>query len=341
MKNRSSTQKVLIRPAIAMVVMLFGAFPFLAAAAIYYVSQTSGSDSYDGQAASWDGTHGPYKTLVKASAITFQAGDQLLLKCGDTWTDGLELKGNGTAASPAVVSSFGAGNRPKIDRQDPSMANMKRCIYLNGNAYGWKIMNLELADAVNGVWASISGSGHSYLWFENLYIHGCKHGGPFPSSAGDQNNQQIGIRLSGPITGNATITSCTFDDNFVGMTPAMPCYITNCLFTNMEWTGMWYVANGGLVRGNKFMHNCLQNVWCGVSGIGTTGHNWTFEYNEFGETQRPNCNDGEDFDFETANNTDTLRYNLFHETAGAAIMIYDGSNHNSPALNVSIHDNVF
>jgi len=78
------------------------------------------------------------------------------------------------------------------------MANMKRCIYLNGNAYGWKIMNLELADAVNGC-----GQAYPVRTFvpvvENLYIHGCKHGGPFPSSAGDQNNQQIGIRLSDPL----------------------------------------------------------------------------------------------------------------------------------------------
>jgi len=40
---------------------------------------------------------------------------------------------------------------------------------------------------------------------------------------------------------------------------------------------------GGLVRGNKFMHNCLQNV-CVVFPHRNNGHNWTFEYNEFGET---------------------------------------------------------
>src|ERR1035437_9597116 len=251
----------------------------------YYVSQSSGDDSYDGLSPRLDGTHGPWKTLARASQMTFTEGDQLLLKCGDTWTDGLELKGNGSAANPAVVSSYGTGAKPKIDRQDPSMANMKRCISLNGNAYGWKIMNLELANGVNGVWARITGSGHSYLWFENLYIHGCKHGGPFPKTDGDQNNQQIGIGISGPIVDNATITSCTFEDNFVGVRTNTPCDVTNNLFKHMEWTAMWYTANGGLIRGNKFMHNSDQYVWCGVSSIGASGSNWVVEYHEFGETR--------------------------------------------------------
>lgn len=307
----------------------------------YYVSQSTGNDSYDGLSPQFDGTHGPWKTLTRASQITFTEGNQLLLKCGDTWTDGLELKGNGSAANPAVVSSYGAGAKPKIDRQDPSMENMKRCISLNGNAYGWKIMNLELANGVHGVWAMITESGHSYLWFENLYIHGCKHGGPFPKTDGDQNNQQEGIRIWGPIVGHATITSCTFEDNFVGVRTNTPCDVTNNLFKHMEWTAMWYTADGGLIRGNKFMHNCDQYVWCGVSSIGATGSNWVVEYNEFGETQRQGVSpDGEDFDFEANCRNDTVRYNLFHETAGPASMIYNGAGHDRPNLNISVHDNV-
>ena len=189
---------------------LFSSAFLTQAAATYYVSQSTGNDANDG-------THAPWKTLTKASQITFTEGDQLLLKCGDTWTEGLELKGNGSAANPAVVSSYGTGPRPVIDRQDPSMASMKRCVHLNGNAFGWKIMNLELANAARGIEASVAQAGKSFLWLENLDIHGCKFGKRFDHDSGDQNKMQNGLRLeaSGRLD-KATIVACTFRDNFVG-----------------------------------------------------------------------------------------------------------------------------
>ncbi len=308
----------------------------------YYVSQSTGNDQHDGLAPKWDGKHGPWKSLTKASSLTYGAGNKILLKSGDVWHDGLYLKGYGNDTSPAVVSCYGTGARPIIDRQDPSMASNKHGINLDGNAHGWKIMNLEITNARYGVLARISERGHSYLWLENLYIHGCKHGGPFNREDGDQNDQQIGVRMDGPLTGKATITKCTFADNFVGATISTPCNVIDNMFKHMEWTAMWYVASGGgLIRGNKFMHNCDQHVWCGVSAIGSSGSDWIVEYNEFGETQRqPNTVDGEDFDFEAGCHNVTMRYNLFHDTAGPASMIYSGAGGNAPNTQISIHDNV-
>ena len=45
----------------------------------HYVSSSSGNDNNDGTSSST-----PWGTLAKASTITYQKGDQLLLKCGDT-----------------------------------------------------------------------------------------------------------------------------------------------------------------------------------------------------------------------------------------------------------------
>lgn len=306
-----------------------------------YVSQSQGNDAWDGLAPRRTASHGPWKTLARASETTFADGDQLLLKCGDVWNDGLDLKGHGSAANPAVIASYGAGPRPRIDRQDPSMAGGKRCVTLDGNAHGWRLAGLELANGINGVMARIAEAGHSYLRLERLYIHGCKHGGPFPHSDGDQNNQQIGILLTGPITGAATITGCTLEDNFVGITTSTPSEITDCVFKHMEWTALWYVANGGVIRGNKFMHNCDQPVWCGVSDVGTSGSDWVFEYNEFGETQRHGASpDGEGLDFEAGCRNVTVRNNLFHDTAGPAMMVYNGAGGSSPDTGISVHDNV-
>lgn len=81
------------------------------AATNYYVSYTDGNDNNNGASSST-----PWKTLERASSITYQAGDQLLLKCGDTWTENLTLAGSGTAASPITVTSYGAGAKPIIQR---------------------------------------------------------------------------------------------------------------------------------------------------------------------------------------------------------------------------------
>lgn len=79
------------------------------AAANYYVSYTDGNDNNNGTSSST-----PWKTLKKASSVTYQAGDQLLFKCGDTWNEQLYLTGTGTTASPITVASYSAGNAPKI-----------------------------------------------------------------------------------------------------------------------------------------------------------------------------------------------------------------------------------
>ncbi len=292
-----------------------------------------------------DGIHGPWKTLTKASQLTFTEGDQLLLKCGDTWAEGLELKGHGSAADPAVVSSYGTGRRPVIDRQDASIAGMKRCVRLDGNAFGWKIKNLELANAARGIEATIAQPGKSFLWFENLDIHGCKFGKRFDRASGDQNNMQNGIRLEafGRLD-KATIVSCTFRDNFVGAWVGGCCDIKDCLFEHSEWTGLWYVsAQGGRISGNKFMHNCDQFVWCGVSASALGGvKNCVVEDNEFGETQViAGAVDGEDLDFEAGCEGVILRHNLFHDSGGPASMLYNSADHNQPNSGIAIVDNVF
>ena len=309
------------------------------------MSQSAGDDAHDGRSGSSRGSGGPWKTLAKASQITYRAGDRLLLKCGDIWTDGLELKGGGTADAPVTVASYGTGRRPVIDRQDSTMAALKRGIHLNGNGSGWKIANLEIANAARGIEASLAGPAPAFVWFENLDIHGCKFGKRFDQNSGDQNNMQTGLRISGSVAGGkATIRSCTFRDNFVGVLSAVSSDIKDCLFEHMEWTGLWYVAaEGGIIRGNKFMHNCDQYVWCGVSASALGGvRNCVVEYNEFGETQVVDgAVDGEDLDFEAGCRNVTMRYNLFHDSAGPASMLYNGAGHDQPNFGLAIHDNVF
>ncbi len=111
-----------------------------AAESAYYVSQSSGNDAYDGRAAVWDGTHGPWKTLARASSSARQPGDRLLLKCGDVWDETLTLRGDGTATNPVIVTSHGTGQRPYIHRKP---GNRTACVVID-NASGYVLRNLEL-----------------------------------------------------------------------------------------------------------------------------------------------------------------------------------------------------
>jgi len=74
--------------------------------ATYYVSQSSGNDNWTGEAPKPEGTRGPWKTLERAS-IECIPGDRILLKCGDTWDEELHPVGEGTAADPIVIGSYG------------------------------------------------------------------------------------------------------------------------------------------------------------------------------------------------------------------------------------------
>ncbi|MFC1806514.1 SUMF1/EgtB/PvdO family nonheme iron enzyme, partial [Planctomycetota bacterium] len=112
--------------------------------ATFYVSQSSGNDSWTGQVAAPDGTSGPWKTLARAST-DYIPGDRILLKCGDTWNEELHPRGSGTRKSLITIGSYGDGNKPVIDRQDYGKAKrpigLPRCEIINTtdwNQVTWK-----------------------------------------------------------------------------------------------------------------------------------------------------------------------------------------------------------
>lgn len=78
---------------------------------IYYIDSENGSDDNVGKS---EGS--AWKSLLKASTVDFAAGDQILLKAGQTHLGKLELIGvEGTEASPIVIASYGDGEDPLID----------------------------------------------------------------------------------------------------------------------------------------------------------------------------------------------------------------------------------
>ncbi|OXM14398.1 right-handed parallel beta-helix repeat-containing protein [Paenibacillus herberti] len=105
-----------------------------AANTTYYVSNSSGNDANNGlsQTTAW-------KTMAKVSGITFQPGDRILLKSGDTWNEKLTLKGSGTKASPITITSFGTGNKPLITANTPNSG-----VIYGKNLSNWLIQGLAV-----------------------------------------------------------------------------------------------------------------------------------------------------------------------------------------------------
>jgi hypothetical protein len=141
-----------------------------ASAATYYVSQSSGSDDWDGLTPSHDGTHGPWKTLARASRA-YRAGDSVLLKRGDTWpNDTLAPKGSGTPNNPITIASYGNGSKPILDGLDDNQDRIG--IHLI-DVEGYRILGLEMSRYRSGIFAHYRADKEpkKHLWIEDCYIH--------------------------------------------------------------------------------------------------------------------------------------------------------------------------
>lgn len=131
---------------LSLLVMFFSASTVMAEspdAKTYYVSMSEGNDDNDGLS-----QEQPFQTLTKMSEMTFHPGDEILLKSGDTWTEQtLTPEGQGTAANPIVISSYGEGEKPHIS---PSEKDVNAVEILEQG--GWEIHNLQISNCLFGIY---------------------------------------------------------------------------------------------------------------------------------------------------------------------------------------------
>ena len=84
-----------------------------------YVSSTNGSDNNSGESPDQ-----PWRSLSKAAAAV-RPGETIHLERGSTWSEKLELTVAGTPDEPVLVTPYGAGPAPTIERQST-------CVRLEG-----------------------------------------------------------------------------------------------------------------------------------------------------------------------------------------------------------------
>jgi parallel beta-helix repeat protein len=104
---------------------------------IYYLDAISGSDSNNGTAMAT-----PFKTISRLTSVTFLPGDQILFRAGQTHATATSLTvfANGTAGAPIVISSYGSGDKPKLQTTDAGQYD--GVINLVGNY--WHVNGLHL-----------------------------------------------------------------------------------------------------------------------------------------------------------------------------------------------------
>jgi hypothetical protein len=83
-------------------------------AATYYLSASTGNDSYTAAQAQNQST--PWKTLAKMSSYmaNIRAGDNILLKRGDTFPGSFVVNASGTSSLPITISSYGTATDAPI-----------------------------------------------------------------------------------------------------------------------------------------------------------------------------------------------------------------------------------
>ena len=97
---------------IAMVVLFFGLFSFVAQAkaATYYVDAENGNDSNAGtsEGSAWE-------TISKVNGSSFSPGDNIYFKTGQEWREQLTVPSSGSSGNSITFGSYGTSSNPTIN----------------------------------------------------------------------------------------------------------------------------------------------------------------------------------------------------------------------------------
>lgn len=307
-----------------------------ASAKVIHVSQSTGNDNGAGTVVA------PWKTLAKAS-IEYQPGDSILLKKGDTWDEELTPKGSGTAEKPILISSYGTGNKPLIDRKD--FKQDRTGIRLD-NKGGYKIVGIEFANCMTGIYAEYAKGAptQKYLWIEDCYFRDSllyQHYEDYP-----KRKIGLGVCLFSWETGkrivmqDIMVKNCVFRRLASGFWTNSPdnfnknaSFVYN--FANLNFDSclfeegyQWQQGIRGVDKGS--MRNCVtHDVGRGFRSFnGVAGSmffrckNWIIEDCEWGFVDIGlGSGDGEAFDWEGNCDDSVMRNCLFHDTDGPGFLL--------------------
>lgn len=308
-----------------------------AGAADYYVS-ANGSDMEAGTSPGR-----AWQTLAQVSRHTFQAGDRVLLRGGDTFAGSMELHGVGTEAKPIALTSYGKG-RATINAENGTGVLIR-------NTGGWSVSNLVV---MGGGREANRGSGLvfrnelpnnkrlAYVRVTNVEAQGFgRHGILVEGAASDKSqsgygdvrlfrcvahdNAYTGIYVTGVFDTHATryananviVDHCVAYDN-----PGDPKFTAN-----HSGSGIFLeFVDGGLIdrcvaHDNGALCPCKLGGPIGIWAAAC--NNITIQHCESHHNRTSDQSlDGGGFDFDGGVTNSTLQYNYSHDNEGAGYLIY-------------------
>jgi hypothetical protein len=321
-----------------------------AAARIFHVDPVSGKDTNDGASAA-----SAWKSLQRASAFPFQAGDSLLLKRGSRFADTLELTVQATAEKPFAIGAYGEGAPPVIDSRG----------FLAGvhllDSHHVTVRNLEITSDGGpardrrshslryGVYLQTSkGATSSHITLENLTIHAI-----FPAKGVDSDGRKptthkgtaIAIHGSRETTSTGfVVKNCRISRTGFKAIELRSIEQAQVLDNRMKDIGGPAIQPGRvndlLVRGNV-VDGSGSSVDPRMHGRGSGIWPWTcervlIEENKFMHARGKADSCGVHIDFNCRDVV--VQYNLSHDNEGGFIEIL-GNNHNCAyRYNISIND---
>lgn len=311
----------------------------------YYVDSQNGSDTNAGtsEGAAW-------KTFTNVNAITFAAGDKILLKSGGVWTGQLHPLGNGGTDNPITLGSYGTGSKPLISAGGITGA----AVYLK-NQQNWVIENLEITNTAAsrsdvyrwGIQVENNGGGTlSNIIIRNNYVHHVT--GSFKWVTG-----YIDPHLNGGIAVNVTGSAGTdkFDYVVIEGNTVSNSGRTGIVVWDNVWNGsnfastrvkvrqntveyidsdgiLTFGCNGALLEYNvantcgNYAESGQFNGSCAIWS--TRGSDCISQYNEAYNTKALLDNvDGQGFDIDMDATNCIVQYNYSHDNEGGFILLID------------------
>lgn len=309
---------------------------------VYYVDP-AGSDSNDGLS-----TTTAWKTLTKVDSTTFSPSDQVLFKCGGSWSGRLQPKGSGISGSPIVIDMYGIGNKPLINGNG---TNGSSGVSLLNQSY-WEINNLEVTNTqITGGTSVLRGiainnnngtMAVNHVYIQNCYVHDVNAVG-----VGGTNYSKAsgGIIYSGYFN-DVLVKSCHIANCAVEgiRNTASTTLSTNILFEynlveNVYGDGivMSNVASGCVMSYNTVHNSCTTNA-ANFAGIWTYNSTGTIvAHNEVYGLTGGNI-DGQAFDADLTTNGDIFEYNYSHDNAKGFMLFMPSSTNIVVRYNVSVND---
>ena len=331
----------------------------------YYVSPT-GNDSNNGTS-----TSTPWKTIAKVNSKTFNPGDQILFKGGQTFAGMIQPASSGSSTAYIRFASYGGG-RATIN----GGTNCGVYVYDKSNVWVDSLV-------VTGTWNATTQTGNtSYgILFYNDLGGGTKLGNAkvthcdvsgfykiginFYSYTGDgtqsgyssinasynnvHDNGLGGIESNGPWPPAAGSSSYAFTTVYAGYNTVYNNLGLKSGYNNHSGDGIVFSdCGGGIIEHNVAYNNGWYSTGGGPAAIwcwDSTG--LTFQYNEAYGNGSGAGGDGDGFDLDGGATYCTLQYNYSHDNTGAGFLVYEfgdprGTNsHNTVRYNISQNDGSF